>query len=605
MHFRLILTALLVLLVGALDSPVGSEPDILPTDAVTRGMKGVGRTVFHGTKIDSFDVEILGVVKNVFGARSDVILARLSGETIDRTQGILGISGSPVFVDGKLIGAVALGWAFSKEAVMGITPIEEMLEILDRPDTVPATRMGATSSLSRKHDPLNSMDLASLRPVTTPVFASGFASSVVDDLRDRLAPYGLLPVQGTGGADASLPDGPLEPGAAIGVQFVRGDLDMTSIGTLTWIEGDRTIAWGHPMMFSGTTSLPMTTAFIHDVIPSQFISFKIGSAVRQIGAVTQDRAPGIGGVLGQTVDMMPVSIVVRSPSREETYEIEVLRDRRFGPLYTQASIVSALITSQQAAGEVTVSTRSTIELDGYDPLELENVYAGPLGLGESIGGVTRPFDMLVQNPYETVRVVRASFDLDVVETVHAAKIVGVRLDRSRFEAGDAVDLRVIVRPYLGEPHEIATSVVLPSFVKDQQLTLRVSSAKDHNTADAKRVPAEYRPQDISHLLRKLGELPRNDEMVIELSAQRRGATIEGREMAVLPPSVLAALAMGRESGSIAAVSSSVLSHERVSTDYVLSGSQTVFLYVGDQQPGLRFGGTHRRTSPSSTEKEGR
>jgi hypothetical protein len=564
-------------------------------------MKGIGRTVFHGTKIDSFDVEILGVLKNSFGAKSDVILARLSGGPIDRAEGIQGMSGSPVYVGGKLIGAVALGWAFSKEAIMGITPIEEMLEILDRPDTLTDTRptSPAGSSQTRARWPEG---VGSPQRAVTPVFASGFPSPVIDELRGKLAPFGLVPVQGAGGTDPGLPEAKLEPGASIGVQFVRGDLSLTSIGTLTYIDGDRLVAFGHPMMFMGTTSMPMTSVYIHDVIPSQYFSWKLGSAVRQIGAIVQDRAPGVGGVIGRSVDMMPVSIAVRSRARSESYHVEVVRDRNFGPMFTQSSVFSALLSSEQAMGDVTVRTRLRIALEGYEPLEMTNVYAGPMGLGEGVGSVTRPLELLMRNPYENVRVQDVSFELDVVETIQAARIDGLGLDRSRFEAGDVVVLRVIIRPYLGEAQEIKASITLPAFVEDQQLTLRVSSAKDHNAADAKRVPAEYRPKNVAHLLRKLAELPQNDQLVIELSASRRGATVEGREMATLPPSVLAALQMRRASGSIASVSRSVLVYDRLPTDFVLSGSQTVFLKVGDPQ-GLRFGGPQRRSPQASAEKE--
>lgn len=595
--------AISTIFAGSMTRPVSAKPDILPTSALSRGMKGVGRTVFHGTKIDSFDVEILAVLKNYLGAKSDVILARLSGGPIDRTEGILGMSGSPVYVDGKLIGAVSVGWAFSKEAIMGITPIEEMLEILDRPDTISDARLnsGIGFASPRAQSPT---DIGAPRRAVTPVFASGFPSAVIDELRGELAPFGLVPVQGAGGTDVDLPEAALEPGASIGVQFVRGDLSLTSIGTLTYIDGDRLVAFGHPMMFMGTTSMPMTSAYIHDVMPSQYFSWKFGSAVRQIGAVVQDRAPGVGGVIGRGVDMMPVSIVVRSQARSESYSVEVVRDRNFGPMFTRATVFSALLSSEQAMGDVTVKTRSRIALTGYEPLVMSNIYAGPMGLGEGVGGVTRPLELLMGNSYEEVRVEDASFELDVVETIQAAKIDGLRLDRSRFEAGDVVGLHVTVRPYLGEPQVIKTSITLPAFVEDQQLTLRVASAKDHNSADAKRVPAEYRPKNVTHLLRKLAELPRNDQLVIELSAPRRGATVEGREMATLPPSVLAALQMRRESGSIASVSRSVLVQDRLTTDFVLTGSQTVLLQVGDEQ-GLRFGGPQRRSPQPSNEKEGR
>jgi hypothetical protein len=581
-----------ILILLFLSVPVSSiETPIMGVDAITRGMRGIGKTVFYGTKIDTFQVEILSVLKNQFGPKTNVILARLSGHSLEKTGGIQGMSGSPVYIDGKLIGAVAWGWSFSIDPVMGITPIGEMLNILDRPDhaTLRSSVEPSPSSFGNSsHSDMTSLDHGLLTPVGTPVYVSGFSSDVVPELRDQIASYGLTPVQGAGGFDQSLPEASLEPGASLGVQLVRGDFNMTAIGTLTHIEGDRLVGFGHPMLFSGETRLPMTTAFIHEVIASQFISFKLGAGVKQVGAITQDRATGIGGVIGETAEMMPASITIRSVHGAQTYQMEVLRNRDLGPRFIQSAVVSSILTAEKAQGDATVNTRLSLMIEGQPELTFENIYSGTRGLGEGVLGVTRPLQLLMQNPFERIRVESAAFELEVAEDVKAARIQSIALDRSRFEPGDRVGVKIELRPYLDVSKIVESSIVIPSHVRSGTLVLRVSSAKSHIAQESKRIPANYRVSDVDNLVRVLKAEHRNDELIVELLANRAGATVGGVELSSLPPSVATAMKRGRHSGSVRTVNQTVVSESVTKTNFVLSGQQTVFLAVGTPGPGLRF-----------------
>ena len=589
-RFTLMLPVVLIL-----SAPVQSA-SLLDVSELRRGMQGVGRTVFRGTRIDTFQVEILGVLKNAFGPKTNIILAMLSGDPLETTGGIAGMSGSPVYVDGRLIGAVAYGWAFSIEPIMGITPIGEMLEILERPDAAAHTSIGgSTSSLEMQLSNVFStipegLDVGQMQRVKTPVYMSGFSSEVLPGLREAFASFGLLPVQGGGGTDESLPEPTLEPGAALGVQLIRGDFNMTAIGTLTHIEGDRLVGFGHPMLFSGSTRLPMTTAFIHDVVASQIQSFKLGAAVKQVGVITQDRAPGIGGVIGKEAEMMQASISVRSPNRAETFEMEVLRNRELSPLLIQSAVVSSILSAEKARGEATIRTTLKLQIDGRgDALEFMNVYAGSRGLGEGVMGVTRPMMFLLTNPFEKVRVASAEFDLTIDETIEAARIESIRLDRSRFEPGDRVGLTATLRPYLRESFTVGSSVTIPSYFHEGMLTLRVSSARAHLTQESKRIPGYFHVNDLDALIHVLENEHRNDALIVELLANRPGATVNGIEVSSLPPSVMVAMKGSRQSGNVRPVNQTVVSETIEQTDYVLSGQQIVFLSVGKEDGAIRFG----------------
>ncbi len=568
--------------------------ETMPVEELRRGMLGIGRTVFQGTRIDTFQVEILGVLHNAIGPRSDLILARLSGGPLSNTGVILGMSGSPVYVDGKLIGAVSYRvGAFAKEPIAGITPIAAMVDLFNRP----AAPEGVSSAArlkkagARRLIDLAGMDAAELTPISLPIVISGFAPQAVEDFRQAFSDLGWTPVQGGGGVDPGLPAGGFEPGAALGVQLVRGDLSVTGIGTLTHRDGDRVVGFGHSMIFGGATAFPMTGAYIHEVLPSQSASFKLGVAGRTMGAIVQDRAPGIAGTIGLEVDMMPVQINLRSPGKEAQFRMEVLRDRDLSPTLLRIAVFSAMVSSEKLTGEVTVKSRVRIDLNGRPSVEAENVYAGALGLGSAVLGVTTPFANLIRNPFQPIRIERVTFDLDVeAERAHTAHIQAIGLQKTSFQPGDTVRVTVSLRPYWGGLRQVEEAMVIPNQMPGGRLILRVSSASAHVKQEAKRAPGEYNARNLDHLIRLLGRAGRNNEMVVELLSGAQGVTIEGREVSRLPSSVLSALQFARSSDAVKQVRQTVVQRVRIPTDYVLSGSQIVVLNVNRKPNSVIFAG---------------
>ncbi|MCZ6634049.1 MAG: hypothetical protein O7G87_11645 [bacterium] len=575
----------------ALFSGRASAIEYMSVDEIQRGMKGIGRTVFQGTRIDTFHVEILGVLRNVFGPKSDMILARLSGGPLAETGIIAGMSGSPVYIDGKLIGAVGWGWSFTQVPIAGITPIGEMMAMLDRKSEAPDT----VSSFYRQKSfrtvqvPDLGMGVGELRPVAVPLMMSGFAPQVLAKYREDLLGLGLLPVQAGGGMDPSLPVGPFEPGASVGVQLLRGDFNLTTIGTLTHRIGDRILGFGHPNLWWGRTALPMTAAYIHEIVPNQINSFKLGVGSRPMGVIVQDRAPGIAGVVGTKAKMMPARIEVHSADQDVTFEMEVFRNRELTPLLMRMAVASSLISAEKLVGETTVRGRVRIKLKGYDLLEIEDVYAGPRGLGLAVLGLTQPFAQLMQNPFQEVQVEEVAFQLDVEDDVWAADIRGIQLKKSSFEAGDTVDVMVRLKPHMAKEETVEARLVIPDRFQKGRLMLRATNGKTHRAQEIKRAPGVYTPQDLDGLVRLLGKRVRNDDLVLELVASMPSVTVEDREMTALPVSVLSALKQSRASGVVQEVRQTVLDQDIHRTNYMLSGSQTVLLSVGDGT-GLIFTG---------------
>ena len=330
---RMALPALLVFAtLVATAAPEFDPATMMPVSEVQRGMTGIGKSVFQGTKIEEFGVEILGVL-TAADLGGDVILARMtSGVPFDRDAGaVAGMSGSPIYIDGRLVGALALGWSFSKEPIFGITPIRQMLESLDRPKSLPEqtaesprppallrdreiTRARVASGTDPDAPAFADEKTIVLRPLSTLVSCSGFTREGMVQAGRVLARNGLQAAPGGGpmpGVDAEL-----EPGAAIGVQLMSGDFDMTAVGTVTYRDGDSLIAFGHPLMQLGETDLPMTSAYIHDIVPGIQSSMKMASPLVVHGRLLQDRPWSVGGAIGEPPQMVPVSIRVRDGDRD-------------------------------------------------------------------------------------------------------------------------------------------------------------------------------------------------------------------------------------------------------------------------------------------------
>jgi hypothetical protein len=563
----------------------------LHVDQISRGMKGMGRTVFQGTKIDTFQVEIIGILKNYLGPRSDMILARLEGGPLEKTGVMPGMSGSPVYIDGKLIGAVAYTWSFAKEPIAGITPIHSMLRLFRREDNSeqsPGT--GQTSMFGSSGSDIDPSLVGDLKPVGTPLVMSGFAPQAISDLRKELLPAGFFPIQGGGASDSTLPTSPFEAGAAVGVQLVRGDFSMTAIGTLTHRDGDRVLALGHPMLSTGNTSLPMTSAYIHGIMPSQFLSFKMGTATSPQGTILQDRAQGVSGKVGEMPAMMPASIEILSSGGTQRFKIEVLRNRDFTPILLRTAVASALISSEKLMGETTVAAKGTILLEDRAPVVVENVYAGPTGLGLAVLGLTTPVNRLMRNPFESVQVEEITLSLRVEERARAGRIASVRFDRTQVKAGETIGIAVDIREYLGESHIVNTSLDIPEQARGSRLVLHITSASAYVKTEAKRVPDEYRAKDLDQLIRILGRVERNDTLILQLLSTRTGVTVEGREVSTLPHSVMSAMQHSSVLGSVRPVRQTVMTEVRIPTDMVLSGSQTVMIIVDQERNGVIFAG---------------
>ncbi|MBZ5551046.1 MAG: SpoIVB peptidase S55, partial [Acidobacteriia bacterium] len=369
--------------VTAADNP---PPQIMPLDQIHEGMKGVALTVFQGVKPESMDVEVLGVLRNVNGPKGDIILIRLHGTKPEYTGVVAGMSGSPVYIDGKLAGALAFRIGeFSKEPIAGVTPIEEMLEIDafdQRPAPEPA-RASASNPNTTSRTASPSQDAAPslqsysnyLKPIETPLVFNGFSEETLQRYASQFASAGIVPVMGIGSSSDRKQPEPIEAGSAVSAVLVRGDMDIAATCTVTYIDPQRLLACGHPLLQFGKVDLPMTKATVLATLPSTYNAFKIVNTTEAAGSFVQDRHNGILGVLGKEPKMIPVTVTIHGGPATKEFHYQILNNARLSPLAMMATVFNALRGTNDYGEDITYRMNGVLNVKGYPDVTMRNMFA--------------------------------------------------------------------------------------------------------------------------------------------------------------------------------------------------------------------------------------
>jgi hypothetical protein len=597
------------LAIGVLLATPTAQTATLPLDEVRPGMVGVGRTVFAGTELEDFKVHVLGVMRNVIGPKRSLILARLEGGPLAKTGVIAGMSGSPVYVDGRLMGAVsyALG-QFSTEPIAGITPIAEMLDATmmsapargTRPVSLswPATPRELLDIWSRDlgrarpfvDDPSQALlvsggstDLtrmtAMLRPITVPMITSGFDASVIDPFAPSLSAAGFVPMsssQSPGAGMTASNDRPLRPGDAVGVGLLTGDFELGATGTVTHVDGDKVYAFGHPLYNLGPTQFPMTRAVVQVVLPSLMSSSKLASFGEVIGTVQQDRATAIAGRLGPGPSLIPVTITLnsdRAPSR--TFNFGVVRDFTFTPLLTYLSVANVLISYERGAGPASYAIRGSASIRSQGDLSFEDIFTGEQPAGGAAAYVAAPLTALLKNSGEPVDVEKISLTIDATEQQRSARIERVWLDTTRPRAGQPAVVHVAMRSARGEEVVRQVPIAIPANLSGSLQLIVADAAR--TTADDRRDTRGADMQRVSQMMRTFNRARRNNRLYVRLTTPDSGAVVNGEPMAGLPPSVLAVLEADRNSGSVGSLRSTTRGEWELALDFAVTGSRQLTL----------------------------
>jgi hypothetical protein len=581
------------LLSPATYAETSSKPvETIPVSQIHAGMRGVAYTVFQGTKPEPMEVEVLGILKNANGPKGDVILVRLHGAKVEYTGVVAGMSGSPVYLDGKLAGALAFRIGeFSKEPIAGVTPIGEMLEInaMDSsPAASPVQARAAASMPNKTSSPsLSSMpvqDFANyLKPIEAPLVFSGFSEEAVQRFAPQFAAAGIVPVMGVGSvSDVKQPE-PLEPGSAVSAVLVRGDMDIAATCTVTYMDAQHLLACGHPLLQFGMVDIPMTKTDVIATLASPLNAFKIVNATEPVGAFVQDRHTGILGEFGKKPAMIPVTLNIHGGANTKQFHYEVLNNARLSPVAMMATVFNALHGINEYGEETTYRMNGRISVNGYPDLALDNMFA-PSDGGQPAAvlaalSVGDRFGRIYDNPYNVPDVRGVQLDFDIVHDRRWARLETARTDLTEARPGDDITIEAVVRPYRGERMVQQIPIRIPTSTSKGPLRILVS---DGDTLDRLRhsAPLFGRQLDLASTIALLNKQHVNNRIYVSLLEADPEAMVADKVMPTLPLSIMNVMDGMRGTQEMVVVGeSSVNEAATAPLDYVVAGAQVLTIAI--------------------------
>jgi hypothetical protein len=588
-------------LLGLAGSSWAADPDLPPGWDASRfmsvrelrpGMKGVGRTVFQGTRVEEFQVEILGVVDTP-APRGTMIMGELSGHDLEKLGVIAGMSGSPIFIDGKLIGALAFGWSFSYRPVAGITPIEEMLRLEARPAASPtlaeakggglpieewqslmrASGEEAMAVLSRGLAPA----AGAAAPWSIPLALSGFPQGASSVLSGFMEPQGFVPVEATAptSAAATADSTTLVPGSAVAVELVRGDASLAAIGTLTWRDDKRVWAFGHPMLNLGATAYPLATASIVTVMPRLSSSFKMGGAGATVGAITRDYSTGVMGELGESPSLIPLNVKLSYDGKVQNLHYEVLDAESWTPLLVGFVASSTIESLGRASGAATLRVRTQVTLAGGDSVTSGSTMAGFSPPAALAGEVARVVGLVHGNPFEPAHISNIVVTVDLDDTIDAAFLEGVSVPPQALHAGDALPVHLDMRGYRGDSWSKDIAFRIPEGLPAGDYKLLVSDGAQAAKAEADRAPDRMAPHSLKQLSEILADTPASDVVVLRLLDATSNPVVSGDELPRLPGSLRPVVQSPLAAGKVDKTDGTILAETRVPLGRVILGAYVV------------------------------
>jgi len=558
---------------------------IYPLRDVRAGQHAIGKTVFSGNKIEDFQVEILGVLENV-GPRQSIILARLSGGPLQETGVMQGMSGSPVYMNGRLMGAVALGFNFSKEPIAGIRPIEEMLAVSDQTTKQLAARSSARQPVDQKIASNADSFSSKLIDIATPVSFSGFTGGTLQQFTPELKKLGLEPRQGvsSGGRLPSKLGEPasLRPGDMIAVELLSGDMSIGAEGTVTAIDGKRVYAFGHQFMSVGKTELPFARAEVLTLLPNLSSSFKISSPLEWMGAITQDRSTSIYGELGRKADTVPLSITVKDGRRAPlSYHMQMIQDRVLSPYVVQTAVYSAIDATERTLGLASYSLHGGVQfVDGAPPLKLDNTYAGDYNVPlQASSGVASPLASVLDAGFDALKIASINLEIEASERKRFLQVDQITASPKQVHPGDPVVLSVTFTGENGVELQKSVRYQVPVGAPDGTLSFTVSDGSLSNALDYQQM-ASQAPKSPAQLVSFLNNLRPNTNAYIRVWRSDPAFQVQGQDLPDPPPSVGLILAKAQAAQGVWLPRGSKIDELQIGTgDVVVSGSKTAQVEV--------------------------
>lgn len=598
------------LLLCCLPARAGDNPALFPLSDVKPGMKGVAYTIFQGDQVEKVDLEVIGVLNNAIGPKQDVILVRLLGDKVQQTGVVAGMSGSPVYIDGKLLGALALKLgAFTKEAIGGVTPIENMLEVEHLPVSPAPAAPGLPPAAPAK-DPTSVSSPAALNsnvysapiplpeelarrvdvglgqflvPIETPLVAAGLYPETLAYFGKQFSSWGMTVMAG-GTAAPSPEDAQLTPGEMVGFDLIRGDLSLSSGCTVTTVDGPFILACGHSLFGFGRVEVPLSRAHVVMTLASAQASTKIMTTSSTIGTLMQDRQTAVMGKLGEGPPMIPVDVTLDTPAATKKYHFEVIESPQLAPTLLATAVYNGIIGSPVYGEGSTLELDGAIELEGHTPVQLENLFTPsdqPVPAGFFVATeVQSVFARIYSNPYELPQIKRVDLRVKTLPERRWATIDNAWVEKSEVRPGETVGVKVLLRPYRGEPFIQEIPVTIPAQAARGPLELAVSDAEFLNrNVQLLAAASQGQLAGLEELIQLLNRERHNDRLYATLLQPTPTMLVEDKEMPNVPASAINVLDQRQNLGDARLLWQSTVGEWSVEMHQLIAGQHMLAITV--------------------------
>jgi hypothetical protein len=590
--------------VSAQKSDSAPTPATISIGEIHAGMRGVAYTVFEGVKPEPMEVEVLGVLHNVNGPKGNVILVRLHGQKVEYTGVVAGMSGSPVYLDGKLVGALAFRIGeFSKEPIAGVTPIADMLEI-NALDQSPAEESAAVKNGLNKPAlnnvagktatpgmvvlPGAAQDSTSgfanyLKPIETPLVFNGFSEQAIQLFAGQLGSVGILPVMGAGSMSADKQPEPVEAGSSISAILVRGDMNIEATCTVTYVDPQRLLACGHPLLQFGAVDLPMNKAEVLATLPSPLNAFKIVNTTEPVGTFVQDRHTGIMGLFNKQPEMIPVTLSIHSGTGVKQFHYEVLNNAKLTPVALMVTVFNALHGVNEFGEEITYRLNGNIGVKGFPEVTMKNMFSPSEGAQpaamQAAMSLGERFGRIYDNPYTAAAVEGVNLDFELVRERRWARLESARTDVTEARPGQEINLETVLAPYRGERIVEQIPVKIPTSASKGTLRILVCDGEtlDHIGHSS---PTFGRKLDLESTISLLNKEHSNNRVYVSLLEADPEARVADKVMPTLPLSIMNVMdgMRGNQEMTVSG-ESNVDETATAPLDYVVSGAQVLTVTI--------------------------
>jgi len=588
--------------------------DIIPLSEIKPGMKGRCLTIFKGTQSEEFGIEILEIMNN-FSPHRAILLVRLVGPKVEETGVVSGMSGSPVYIDNRLAGALCYRFGiFSKEPIGGVMPIEQMFEIFEKEKHRDAERLSQFNSIIfpyqvalrfqdddpgsflmnwTKDNVLVYHSTQFLTPIKTPLTFSGFHSRSIEKFSSFFEKYGFEVVVGSSSADSAVGSGTpkLMPGDAVSGVLMDGDLSISATGTVTYCDGNKVLAFGHPLLGFGPVNMPMAHSKILTTLSSHFASFKMPEVTNIIGAFHQDRDTGVFGIVGEKAEMFPVTVNYFSPfSDRQTFRLRVAEDKTLNsitPFFLWIALLNIMESARMGQSDYHTQLQGRISLKDYDDITFNDFYGGSSSFENDVSQssieVASKTAAVLSNTYVVPDIESIELNFHSKPGKKLAQIEHVWYDKSELKPGESINLLIFIQPYQGQPIKITKKFEIPKNVKPGRFTLFIGSGQYITRLEQRLAPGKYKPRNFEQLITLLNQIRKNNELFIQLRQPAAGTLLKGQELTSLPPSVLTVMDSKKTSDKFNILRDQLIKEICIPLEWMLSGGKALSIRVKENK----------------------